>query len=337
MIHVPWKERYSIHYQGIDQQHKELLAILNDLVDLVEQRTESDQVRAVFGRLCDYAMKHFSAEERFLSASGYGRLAHQQAEHAWFINRILELDRSYDPTDPTLLDTTLSFLKEWFTDHIMKSDQDYSGWVKSFYHRARIRGIIFGFRNVVANFDKLLYFERLAAFCQIPPEELDSRFKKESSLAIDFESGSISTEQYLEEVSRICGCAIQEPQFISILTDLCTPVRSTCELIKSLKPHYRLGLLANSDPLHYLQGIRPSEVFSLFDAVTVSFQARVLKPDARIFQDTLDQLDLIAEECVFVDADLTSVGAANALLLHGIHYRGHEELMLNMQKLKILW
>jgi len=65
--------------------------------------------------------------------------------------------------------------------------------------------------------------------------------------------------------------------------------------------------------------------------------AKVLKPDARIFQDTLDQLDLVAEECVFVDADPASVDAAKALLLHAIPYRGPEELILHLQKLKMVW
>jgi len=65
--------------------------------------------------------------------------------------------------------------------------------------------------------------------------------------------------------------------------------------------------------------------------------AKVLKPDARIFQDTLDQMDLVAEECVFVDADPAFVDAAKALLFHAIPDRGHEELMLDLQRLKMVW
>jgi glucose-1-phosphatase len=335
MIHVPWKERYSIHYKGIDQQHKELLSILNQLVVLIKQRTEPEQVRDVFGRLCQYAIQHFSTEERYLRASGYEGLSYQHSEHAWFINRVLELDRSYDPSDPTLLETTLIFLKHWFVQHIIESDQDYAAWVRSFYKRAKIRGIIFDFGNVIAHYDNDLILDRLAAMCGVESGELGRRFQAEPSLSSDFESGAISPEQFLGEVSRLCGRTITESEFIPVFTDIFTPIQSTCDLIRRLKQRYQLGLISNTNPWHFLHGIQTSEVFHLFDAVTTSFQVRTLKPDPRIYQDSLDKLDLVAEECVFIDDVAAFAHAASHCLLHGIHYRGPQELVDDLRKLDI--
>jgi hemerythrin len=35
MAQVPWQEEYSINYKDIDQQHKALLAVVNELMDLI--------------------------------------------------------------------------------------------------------------------------------------------------------------------------------------------------------------------------------------------------------------------------------------------------------------
>jgi len=335
MINVPWKERYSIRYQRVDQQHKELLAILNQLVDLVGQAGEAEQVSGIFSRLCHYAMEHFSAEERFLQASGYERLAQQQAEHAYFIDQILELDRGYDPSDPALVEATTAFLKDWFVDHIMRSDLDYADWMKSFYRRAKIRGIIFDFRNVIAILDNNLIMDRLATVCSLTPEELGGQFQQEASLFSDFECGAVSPEQFLEEVSRLCGRPLSEQEVLPIFTDIFTPIPSTQELIRKLKPRYRMGLIVNTNPWQFTQGIQTLEVFPLFEAVAMSFEVKSLKPDPRIFQDCLDKLDLVAEECVFITDTPAFAQAANASLLHGIAYRGHQELVRDLKKFNI--
>lgn len=335
MIHVPWKERYSIRYQRVDQQHKELLAILNQLAGLVGKGADAEQVAGLFSRLCQYAMEHFSAEERFLQASGYDRLAQQQAEHAFFINRVLELDRDYDPSDPALVDATMTFLKGWFVEHIMRSDQDYADWMRSFYRRAKIRGVLFDSGGVLAGPDPGLTASRLAALCGLGPEELGGRLQAEASLFSDFECGAVTPEQFLEEVSRLCGRPLSEQEVLPIFTDIFTPIPSTQELIRKLKPRYRMGLIVNTNPWQFTQGIQTLEVFPLFEAVAMSFEVKSLKPDPRIFQDCLDKLDLVAEECVFITDTPAFAQAANASLLHGIAYRGHQELVRDLKKFNI--
>ena len=335
MIHVPWQERYAIHYQEVDQEHQELLGILNQLVDLVGQKVAPEQVTEIFGHLCRYAIQHFTSEERFLKASGYPKLAQQEAEHAWFVNRIVELDRSYDPGDPLLVETTMAFLKDWFVGHIMNSDQDYAQWVKDFFARAKIRGVIFDFAGVIARVDSSMTMERLAAVCHVPAELLSRRFEEAAPLFTGFECGAIGPAQCLEEISRICGYRFTEPEIVPILTEIYTPIPSTCELIRLLKPRYRLGLLANTNPWQFQGGIQTFKVFPLFDAVILSFQVKAVKPERRVFQAVLDPLDLVAEECVFIDASPAFVAAGNRYLLHGIEYRGYPALLRDLRLLGV--
>lgn len=334
-MHIPWKERYSIHYKEIDEQHQGLLVILNELVDLIDQKSEADQVRDIFRRLCQYALVHFKTEETYFRACGYEGIAKHEAEHAWFIDKLLELDRAYDLSDPALLEETLVFLKDWYVGHITKSDQEYASCLKAYYRKAKIKGVIFDFGNVIATFDNGLIRKQLATITGLSMEELDRKLFKESSVTYDYESGAISSKQFLEKVSELCDYTISEEIFIPIFTDIFTLIPETSELIRMLKSSYKLGLISNTNEWHFEHGIRTTEVFPLFDAVTLSFQVKALKPNPHLFEDALQKLGLMAEECVFIDDIAEYAEAANRHLLHGIHYQGHEHLLTDLRKLGV--
>jgi hemerythrin len=75
MVHIQWKDRYSINFMDIDDQHRSLLAVLNELIDLVGERADPAVVSCLFSRLCQYALTHFANEEAYLAAADYPHLA----------------------------------------------------------------------------------------------------------------------------------------------------------------------------------------------------------------------------------------------------------------------
>jgi len=60
-----------------------------------------------------------------------------------------------------------------------------------------------------------------------------------------------------------------------------------------------------------------------------------MKPDPRLFEDALDKLDLMAEECVFVDDQPAFAQAATDHLLHGIAFTTPVALMAELRRLKV--
>jgi putative hydrolase of the HAD superfamily len=107
-------------------------------------------------------------------------------------------------------------------------------------------------------------------------------------------------------------------------------------LIRQLKARYRLGLLSNTSEWHFLHGIRPTEVFPLFDAVTLSFEVGVMKPGEGIYRDALEKLDLPPEACVYIDDIGEFADAATALGLHGIQYVDDETLMHRLAAIGVI-
>jgi HAD superfamily hydrolase (TIGR01549 family) len=88
--------------------------------------------------------------------------------------------------------------------------------------------------------------------------------------------------------------------------------RQRVEAIRQIAPHYRLGLLSNFDDAQCgREVLADTGVAQLFEAVIISAEVRLRKPDARIFRRMLAMLDLTPPEVLFVgDTPLDDVWGA---------------------------
>jgi putative hydrolase of the HAD superfamily len=88
-------------------------------------------------------------------------------------------------------------------------------------------------------------------------------------------------------------------------------------LIADLRATGRLvGLLSNSWGNHY-----PHDLASIFDAVVISGEVGLRKPDPVIFGLILDKLAVPAQRCVFVDDAPVNVSAATRLGMHAMRHQ----------------
>lgn len=200
---------------------------------------------------------------------------------------------------------------------------------------AGVQGIIFDFGNVIYTVDNSHFLEDLKALCGRPIGELHRRIFVESNLPDDYESGRIGCAEFLAELSERCGTPISEEAFRRTQTRVFAPIESTHALIRRLKPHYRLGLLSNTNPRHFDMVIRTAPVFPLFDAVTLSYEVGAMKPIPAIYQDALAKLGLPAEACVFIDDRPEFAAAARAVGMRGLCYTGGEQLIADLGSLGI--
>lgn len=91
----------------------------------------------------------------------------------------------------------------------------------------------------------------------------------------------------------------------------------------------RTGLLSNSWGNDY-----PRDGWEdMFDAVVISGEVGMRKPEARIFEHTVKLLDLEPQECVFVDDLPHNVTAAAALGLAGIRHTSYQQTRTELEVL----
>lgn len=197
-----------------------------------------------------------------------------------------------------------------------------------------IRAILFDFGNVICAFDTRRFLSALGPHCGLAPEVLERRIYG-SDLPRAYEAGALSSGEFLAGVSELCGYTFPEEVFVPAFTDIFTPIPTTFDLLRRLSPRYRLGLVSNTNPWHVEHGIRTTDVFPLFEAVSFSHEVRAMKPDRRIFEDALAKLRLPARSCVFIDDVPAFAEAATALGMHGLTYLGPESLAAELRGLGV--
>lgn len=69
----------------------------------------------------------------------------------------------------------------------------------------------------------------------------------------------------------------------------------------------------------------------LFDAIVISGEVGMRKPEERIYRHALGQIGLTGEECVFIDDIEANIVAARALGIAGIHHRDADTTITELE------
>ena len=101
--------------------------------------------------------------------------------------------------------------------------------------------------------------------------------------------------------------------------------------IDRLRSGYRVGLLSNATT-SARRFFTASGIADHFDAITISGEEGVMKPDARIYRIALARLNVEPNEAIFVDDFSENVAAARVLGMTGVHFadpqQARRELMI---------
>jgi 2-haloacid dehalogenase len=104
-------------------------------------------------------------------------------------------------------------------------------------------------------------------------------------------------------------------------------VRGTADIVRELADAgVRLLALTNWSHESFPEAFALFPVLNVFEAIVVSGQERVIKPDPRIFQITIERHDLVPARTAFVDDAPQNVEAARALGLWAVHFQDANRL-----------
>ena len=127
---VCWDDSYSVNFELIDNQHKELVRMTNDLFDGC--RAGGSALNRAFMQTVrnavEYAQTHFFTEEKYMKQTNYPELNEHIKEHKAFVETVINAVKEFEEkqSDPFAL---ARFLKQWLLNHIAKSDKKYSPYL----------------------------------------------------------------------------------------------------------------------------------------------------------------------------------------------------------------
>jgi len=132
---IAWDDAYSVDIQEIDEQHKCLIEIMNELYTAMANKSNRDLIGDVLDKLVDYTKVHFAVEETLMRIFHYEEYEEHKAIHDKIVNRVLEFQGKFRAGDDKVGMELLMFLKDWLFDHINKVDKRYT---KAF-HKAGVK------------------------------------------------------------------------------------------------------------------------------------------------------------------------------------------------------
>ncbi len=128
---IEWTDDLSLDIPEMDDQHKQLIALLNEFYNAVERGEREEGIRHLFDGVDRYAVFHFSAEEAFMEQIGYPELASHRETHAMVRREYMAAMERHEAGDRKAVRDLVAFLFSWLYTHIQKTDKRYA----AFYHQ----------------------------------------------------------------------------------------------------------------------------------------------------------------------------------------------------------
>lgn len=185
-----------------------------------------------------------------------------------------------------------------------------------------IRAIIFDCFGVLTT-------DTWLAFCESLPESADVEQARELNRAYD--RGLISRDGFIEGVQAATGQT--PPDIEKIYGGEVVKNAKLLEKIRELKQHYKIGLLSNISSDWITRELLSKDEAELFDAMVLSYETGMIKPDPRMYMLACERLRVGPHEAVMVDDRGGYIDAAKAEGLEGILYQDVQSFSSELQKL----
>jgi epoxide hydrolase-like predicted phosphatase len=195
-----------------------------------------------------------------------------------------------------------------------------------------IRAVFFDLGGVIVRTEYQAPRELLAERLNMTYEDL-GRLVFESDTGRKASVGAITTDEHWAAVTRRLGrpaseaARIRAEFFAGDVVD-----RDLVEFIRSLKPGYKTGVISNAwlDMRNYLI---ENKFDDAFDALVLSAEVRVLKPEPKIYQIALERLEVEPDEALFVDDMPLNVYGARALGMQGFQFKSQDQTLKKLKEL----
>ena len=183
--------------------------------------------------------------------------------------------------------------------------------------------------NAICGSYVLLWAERL----EVPQEDVIRLMRSPENKRWDLDE--IGNDEFFDFVIRDIGLPAEKKAALTSISidDFCYD-KELLGYIQNLKNRYTIVMLTNTDrdSFNEAQGRWP-ELYEAFDHVITSFEVKLIKPDPKIFQLTLNKIGCKAEEAIFIDDSEVNVKAAEKLGIHGIVFQDREQAIKKLESL----
>jgi FMN phosphatase YigB (HAD superfamily) len=184
-----------------------------------------------------------------------------------------------------------------------------------------IRAVIFDLGRVIVDVD----VGKLASFVSATSSQTDiDRVIMDvlgDTLMRQFNTGRIGPEDFYRGIVRRFGLQLGFEEFATLWCGVFSPIAGMPELIRRLDGRFNLGLLSDTDPLHWNYLRKTNPILAVFKHPTLSFQVGLTKPDPAIFLAAARNAETPPEACLYIDDLPANAAGAAAVGMNAIVFK----------------
>ena len=128
-----WSDGFDTGLKEVDEQHHQLVGILNKLASYHTADASDEELLEVFDELVEYTVYHFNTEDALMNEVGVSAehaLVHRRV-HKSFIDMALAARQEAENAARDVTGHTLAFLTKWLIQHILSMDRQLSSEVSA--------------------------------------------------------------------------------------------------------------------------------------------------------------------------------------------------------------
>lgn len=123
MTLVSWSPSISVNVSHFDEQHKELVNLINELHAGMLSSSAHEVMEDILNRLANYTLTHFKEEEEYMVKYNYPNYLEHKESHEKLAEQV-KMIISKHKEGAKINKVVLSFLKNWLNEHIIGEDKE---------------------------------------------------------------------------------------------------------------------------------------------------------------------------------------------------------------------
>lgn len=129
---IAWNDSLSLNIEVLDEQHKEIVDLINELYDVIKRNASEYVITNIFNELERKLNHNFKKEENLFDRSKWSGGKDHKAQHDRFLDDLKDIKNVFKTKQPALI--ALVKLDKLFTtsymDHLRIEDKKYVNWIK---------------------------------------------------------------------------------------------------------------------------------------------------------------------------------------------------------------
>ena len=119
---LEWKTHFSVGVAAVDDEHRELIDLINALYERMDARSSVEEIERGLGDIYKAIAMHFALEERIMADRLYDAFEEHKNDHELLLDELSDLMDGFVANPLNGSERLRGRLASWFQDHFATHD-----------------------------------------------------------------------------------------------------------------------------------------------------------------------------------------------------------------------